>query len=159
MAAVGVGEDGRGTVVLARGWRGGIFWPGLVFGGCLMHFRLLALVGIGILNWEARQDSQIHVIKDSGNLMTGKPLLLHLCRHVLTCIVHMRPPCWLQQLLVLFSQNKPATNNQPAVLFSRNKSTPTISHQPNEHTESLNGCSVLFPSQNKCISSFFNVVF
>jgi hypothetical protein len=157
MAAVGVGEDGRGTVVLARGWRGGIFWPGLVFGGCLMHFRLLALVGIGILNWEARQDSQIHVIKDSGNLMTGKPLLLHLCRTHVHC-AH-EAALLASAAIGLFSQNKPTTNNQPAVLFSRNKSTPTISHQPNEHTESLNGCSVLFPSQNKCISSFFNVVF
>jgi hypothetical protein len=33
---------------------------------------------------------------------------------------------------VLFSQNKPATSNQPAVLFSHNKSAPAISHQPNE---------------------------
>jgi hypothetical protein len=33
---------------------------------------------------------------------------------------------------VLFSQNKPATNNQPTVLFSQNKSAPAISHQPNE---------------------------
>jgi hypothetical protein len=33
---------------------------------------------------------------------------------------------WLirHQPVVLFSQNKPATNNQPAVLFSQNKSAP-----------------------------------
>jgi hypothetical protein len=37
------------------------------------------------------------------------------------------------QPAVLFSQNKPATSNQPvAVLFSQNKSPPAISHQPNE---------------------------
>jgi hypothetical protein len=33
---------------------------------------------------------------------------------------------------VLFSQNKPATSNQPTVFFSQNKSAPAISHQPNE---------------------------
>jgi hypothetical protein len=31
-----------------------------------------------------------------------------------------------------FSQNKPATSNQPAVLFSQNKPAPAISHQSNE---------------------------
>jgi hypothetical protein len=36
------------------------------------------------------------------------------------------------QPAVLFSQNKPATNNQPTVLFSHSKSAPAISHQPNE---------------------------
>jgi hypothetical protein len=41
---------------------------------------------------------------------------------------------WLinHQTAVLFSQNKPATSNQPTVLFSHNKSAPAISHQPNE---------------------------
>jgi hypothetical protein len=41
---------------------------------------------------------------------------------------------WLisHQSAVLFSQNKPATTNQPTVLFSHNKSAPAISHQPNE---------------------------
>jgi hypothetical protein len=41
---------------------------------------------------------------------------------------------WLisHQLTVLFSQNKPATSNQPAVLFSQNKSAPANSNQPNE---------------------------
>jgi hypothetical protein len=34
---------------------------------------------------------------------------------------------------VLFSQNKPATSNQPVVLFSQNKPAPAINHQPNEH--------------------------
>jgi hypothetical protein len=36
------------------------------------------------------------------------------------------------QPAVLFSHNKPATNNQPTVLFSQNKPAPAISHQPNE---------------------------
>jgi hypothetical protein len=36
------------------------------------------------------------------------------------------------QTAVIFSQNKPATINQPAVLFSQNKSAPAISHQSNE---------------------------
>jgi hypothetical protein len=35
-------------------------------------------------------------------------------------------------IAVLFSQNKPATSNQPAVLFSQNKPAPVISHQPTE---------------------------
>jgi hypothetical protein len=41
---------------------------------------------------------------------------------------------WLigHQTTVLFSQNKPATSNQPAVLFSQNKPAPAISHQPTE---------------------------
>jgi hypothetical protein len=41
---------------------------------------------------------------------------------------------WLisHQPAVLFSQNKPATSNQSAVLSSRTKSTPATSHQPNE---------------------------
>jgi hypothetical protein len=41
---------------------------------------------------------------------------------------------WLisHQPAVLFSQNKPTTNNQPAVLFSQNKPAPAISHQPTE---------------------------
>jgi hypothetical protein len=56
------------------------------------------------------------------------------------------------QPAVLFSQNKPATSNQPllfshsksatsnqaAVLFSHSKSAPAISHQPNE--QPLNLC-------------------
>jgi hypothetical protein len=36
------------------------------------------------------------------------------------------------QASVLFSQNKPATSNQPTVLLSQNKLAPAISHQPNE---------------------------
>jgi hypothetical protein len=36
---------------------------------------------------------------------------------------------------VLFSQKKPATSNQPAVLFSQNKPAPAISHQPTEQAE------------------------
>jgi hypothetical protein len=46
------------------------------------------------------------------------------------------PPCSLglsTTTAVLFSQNKPATSNQPAVLFSQNKPAPATSHQPNEH--------------------------
>jgi hypothetical protein len=41
---------------------------------------------------------------------------------------------WLisHQPAVLFSQNKPTTNNQPIVLFSQNKPAPAISHQPTE---------------------------
>jgi hypothetical protein len=44
---------------------------------------------------------------------------------------------WLisHQLVVLFSQNKPATSNKPTVLFSQNKSAPATSHQPNEQGE------------------------
>jgi hypothetical protein len=41
------------------------------------------------------------------------------------------------QSAVLFSQNKPATSNQPTVLFSHNKSVPAISHQPNEQAVDL----------------------
>jgi hypothetical protein len=41
-------------------------------------------------------------------------------------------PCSLG--LSATSQNKPATSNQPAVLFSQNKPTPAISHQLNEQT-------------------------
>jgi hypothetical protein len=37
----------------------------------------------------------------------------------------------------LFSQNKPATSNQPAVLFSQNKSAPATSNQPNEQVVHL----------------------
>jgi hypothetical protein len=36
------------------------------------------------------------------------------------------------QAAVLFSQNKPATSNQPTIFFSHNKSAPAISHQPAE---------------------------
>jgi hypothetical protein len=45
---------------------------------------------------------------------------------------------WLisHQRTVFFSQNKPATNNQPAVFFSQNKSAAAISHQPNEQAVS-----------------------
>jgi hypothetical protein len=35
----------------------------------------------------------------------------------------------------IFSQNKLATDNQPAIFFSQNKPAPVISHQPNEHAE------------------------
>jgi hypothetical protein len=38
---------------------------------------------------------------------------------------------------VFFSHNKPATSNQPAVLFSQNKSAPAISHQPNEQAAAI----------------------
>jgi hypothetical protein len=41
---------------------------------------------------------------------------------------------WLisHQPAVLFSQNKPATNNQPTTLLSQNKSELATSHKPNE---------------------------
>jgi hypothetical protein len=38
---------------------------------------------------------------------------------------------------VFISQNKPVTSNQPAVLFSQNKSALAISHQQNEQAASL----------------------
>jgi hypothetical protein len=38
---------------------------------------------------------------------------------------------------VFFTQNKPANNNQPAVLFSPNKSALAISHQPNEQADQI----------------------
>jgi hypothetical protein len=46
---------------------------------------------------------------------------------------------WLisHQPVVLFFQNKSATNNQPTVLFSQNKLAPAISHQPNEQAENF----------------------
>jgi hypothetical protein len=45
---------------------------------------------------------------------------------------------WLisHQLAVLFSHNKPATNNQPTVLFSQKRPAPAISHQPTEQADS-----------------------
>jgi hypothetical protein len=36
----------------------------------------------------------------------------------------------------VLTQNKSATSNQPAVLFSQNKSVPVINHQPNERARS-----------------------
>jgi hypothetical protein len=37
-----------------------------------------------------------------------------------------------------FLSNKPATRNQPALLFSQNKPAPAIiSHQLNEHTDNF----------------------
>jgi hypothetical protein len=42
------------------------------------------------------------------------------------------------QPTILFSKNKPATNNHPALLLSQ-KSAPAISHQPNEQAEG-GGC-------------------
>jgi hypothetical protein len=42
----------------------------------------------------------------------------------------------------IFSQNKPTTNNQPAVLFSQTKSAPAISHQPNEQAVRLSAFGV-----------------
>jgi hypothetical protein len=37
----------------------------------------------------------------------------------------------------LFSQNKPANNNQPAVLFSQNKSAPTTSQTNRPHVQTI----------------------
>jgi hypothetical protein len=39
-----------------------------------------------------------------------------------------------------FSQNKPATSNQPAVLFSQNKPALAISHQPTEQAAFAKEC-------------------
>jgi hypothetical protein len=52
--------------------------------------------------------------------------------HQLTVLFSQNKPATSNQPTVLFSQNKPATSNQPAVLFSQNKPAPAISHQPNE---------------------------
>jgi hypothetical protein len=49
----------------------------------------------------------------------------------------MFPFAYQPQPTLLFSQNKPTTDNQPAVLFSQNKPAPAISHQPNEQAASL----------------------
>jgi hypothetical protein len=46
----------------------------------------------------------------------------HLCIALFAWLISHQP-------IVLFSQNKPATNNQPAILFSQNKSASAISHQ------------------------------
>jgi hypothetical protein len=53
---------------------------------------------------------------------------------------------WLisHQLAVLFSQNKPATSNQPTVLFSQNKPTPAISHQPTELAEHMKSNMIVY---------------
>jgi hypothetical protein len=46
---------------------------------------------------------------------------------------------WLisHQPAVHFSQNTPVISNQPALLFSQNKSASAISHQPNEHADTM----------------------
>jgi hypothetical protein len=44
-------------------------------------------------------------------------------------------PCSLGLSATSISHNKPATSNQPAVLFSHNKPAPAISHQPTEQAE------------------------
>jgi hypothetical protein len=51
----------------------------------------------------------------------------------------MRPVRWLisHQPAVLSSQNKPATNNQPAVLFLQNESAPITSNQSNEQADAI----------------------
>jgi hypothetical protein len=78
-------------------------------------------------------------------IMGSQPLKSVVC-HCLIAWPHLSPstkqtPCSFglsatsQQYF--FSQNKPAISNQPAVLFSQNKSAPAISHQPNEQAESL----------------------
>jgi hypothetical protein len=35
----------------------------------------------------------------------------------------------------IFSQNKPATSNQPTILFSQNKPAPAINHRPKEQAK------------------------
>jgi hypothetical protein len=51
----------------------------------------------------------------------------------------LRQFVWLiiHQTTILFSQNKPATSNQLAILSSHNNSTSVTSHQPNEHADDL----------------------
>jgi hypothetical protein len=66
--------------------------------------------------------------------LTGRRLLK--CRIRITGIKKRRAliVCLISyQSAVLFSHHKPATSNQPTVLFSQNKSAPVIIHQPNEH--------------------------
>jgi hypothetical protein len=67
--------------------------------------------------------------------------LLSACAPLPCCSVQPLAPSvtgalfvWLisHQPAVLFSQNKPTTNNQSALLFAQNKSAPVINHQPNE---------------------------
>jgi hypothetical protein len=45
-----------------------------------------------------------------------------------------------------FSQNEPTISNQPAVLFSQNKSAPAISHQPNEQVVGFWGAFTRLPT-------------
>jgi hypothetical protein len=58
-------------------------------------------------------------------------------------------PCQLIQqatnALFLVIRHPPAalTINQPAVLFSQNKSAPSISHQPTERAARCNYCTVI----------------
>jgi hypothetical protein len=60
--------------------------------------------------------------------------------HMGTCALF----AWLisNQPAVLFSQNKSATSNQPTVLFSQNKPAPVVSHQPNEMALGQSGVGV-----------------
>jgi hypothetical protein len=51
-----------------------------------------------------------------------------------------------------FSQNKSATSNQPAVLFSQNKPALAISHQPTEQAATLFCCCAVATSA--CASSY-----
>jgi hypothetical protein len=53
-------------------------------------------------------------------------------RSILIYNCHAKSVLFVWLITVLFSQNKPATNNQPAVLFFPNKPSPVISHQPND---------------------------
>jgi hypothetical protein len=52
---------------------------------------------------------------------------------------------------VFSSQNKPATSNQRAVLFSQNKPAPAISHQPTEQAMIGSFLVRIFLLQNRCM--------
>jgi hypothetical protein len=54
----------------------------------------------------------------------------------------------------LSEQIKPATSNQPPVLFSQNKSAPAMSHQPNEQAD-YSKENVYFSSLKYCNSVVF----
>jgi hypothetical protein len=61
--------------------------------------------------------------------------------HTKSKLGHTATPCSLglsaNSQQYFFSQNKPATSNQPEVLFSQNKPAPAIRHQPNEQAVSF----------------------
>jgi hypothetical protein len=66
-------------------------------------------------------------------------------------LVLRKSPCWIGLLVtvtnqpaVLFSQNKSVTNKQPAVFFSQNKPASAISHQR------LTALHDWLPRQNSC---------
>jgi hypothetical protein len=56
-----------------------------------------------------------------------------------------------QQYFSLRTNQPSATSNQPAVLFSQNKSAPGISHQPNEQAGNSESCAtqIIFIEQKQ----------